>query len=67
MSTHRIKQYEMKVTKKGRKLILWKPLERGGRAVAAAAELPGKATMAALMATGKISVTLPTRLTTPRV
>lgn len=67
MATHRIKQYEMKVTKKGRKLILWMPLERGGKAVAAAVELPGKASMSALMATSKITSALPPKLTTPRV
>lgn len=66
MTHYRIKQYELKVTRSGRKLILWKPLERGGRAVAASAEYPGDPTVSTLMAHPEVAAAIPKRLRPPQ-
>lgn len=58
----RIKYYEFRKTRTGRKLILWAPLERGGKTVLAAVEINGAPTPANLMGTQKIRSAIPDRL-----
>lgn len=58
MPRYRVKQYEVRVTRTGRKLYVWRPLERGGRALAAAVELTGRPTMAELMGRPEVQAVL---------
>jgi hypothetical protein len=61
----RILKYEFRKTHKGTRLILWAPLERGGRTALVSVEGPPGTKPSALMSRTEVKAAIPQRLQKP--